>query len=69
MGFNTPALKLTTTLWKDGHFKGFSSVIEIGGQDLHARLEEAQGILEKKVGVTCIVLEQSYQKTSNSRSS
>ena len=51
MGLGYPALNHTLSLWKDGAFNNFKSIIELGSQDIHGEEHEidlAVGALTNK---------------------
>lgn len=47
MGYGQQGLNLTLSLWKDGWFDGFQSVIELGSQDLHVPQDEVGLVFER----------------------
>lgn len=54
MGIGPQALQLTASLWKDGYFKNFKSVIELGSQDFAPNLEVAGNYIERLFGLNQI---------------
>jgi SAM-dependent methyltransferase len=60
MGIGIPSLNLTLSLWKDGWFEGFDSVIELGSQDLHAPQDEIGLVFDKLLDLPLPDGERSY---------
>lgn len=60
MGICTAAMNLTLSLWKDGMFDDFKSVIELGSQDLHAPQDEIGLVFNELLKLTLPSGESSY---------
>jgi SAM-dependent methyltransferase len=60
MGIGIPSLNLTLSLWKDGWFDNFDSVIELGSQDLHAPQDEIGLVFDKLLNLPLPASERSY---------
>ena len=60
MGIGIQALNLTLSLWKDGWFENFDSVIELGSQDLHAHQDEIGLVFNKLFKLSLPTKERSY---------
>jgi hypothetical protein len=51
MGYGRESMNLTLSLWKDGLFENFESVIELGSQDLKLPPEEMSLVFNRILGV------------------
>jgi hypothetical protein len=60
MGLGTATLNLTLSLWKDGLFDDFESVIELGSQDLHAPQDEMSLVFNKLLNMPLPANEKCY---------
>jgi len=60
MGLGTATLNLTLSLWKDGLFDNFKSVIELGSQDLHAPQDEMSLVFNKLLNMPLPANEKYY---------
>jgi SAM-dependent methyltransferase len=64
MGIGIQSLNLTLSLWKDGWFEGFDSVVELGSQDLYAPQDEIGLVFNKLLNFPLSDSEQSYTPKS-----
>lgn len=60
MGIGIQSFNVTLSLWKDGWFDGFESVIELGSQDLHAPQDEISLVFNKLLNMPLPMGEKVY---------